>query len=55
MRVVVIVETAGADDGYNEERPLSEHEYEIKELLRSGYYEVEGVRALPSNPVVGVE
>lgn len=43
MRILVIVETDGADDGLDEKRPFSEYKYDIEELLSSGYYEVEMV------------
>jgi hypothetical protein len=45
MRLMVCVETAGAEDGYDEDEipPFAEHVDNIKELLRSGYYTVEYV------------
>lgn len=45
MRLVVCVETAGAEDGYDEDKTptFSEHADEIAELLRMGNYGVEYV------------
>lgn len=45
MRLMVCVETGEADQGYDEgeEPTFAEHVDNIKELLRSGYYEVEYV------------
>jgi hypothetical protein len=45
MRIAVIVETGEADQGYEEgeEPTFEQHEDDIKELLRSGYYNVERV------------
>jgi hypothetical protein len=45
MRLAVFVETGEAEQGYEEgdEPTFDEHVDNIKELLRSGYYEVEYV------------
>lgn len=42
MRIMVVVDTGEADQGYDEgEEPTYEqHVDDIKELLRSGYYDV---------------
>lgn len=45
MRLMVCVDTAGAEDGYEEDElpTYDEHVDNISELLRSGYYQVEYV------------
>jgi hypothetical protein len=42
MKIVVIVDTGEADQGYDEgEEPTFEtHKDDIQELLRSGYYDI---------------
>lgn len=43
MRLIVCINTAGAEDGYEEDsRPsYQDHVYEIGELLRMGHYDFE--------------
>lgn len=45
MRIMVCINTAEAEDGYEEENvpTFADHKYEIEELLRQGHYNVEYV------------
>jgi hypothetical protein len=48
MILRVLVDTGGAEDGYDEDDipDLAQHKDDIGELLRSGYYEVKHVEAV---------
>lgn len=49
MRIIVVIDTAEADDGYDPDDTLTfgQHVYEIGECLRAGRYNIDS-----STPVV---